>query len=1809
MTDAVPGYERSRLLAVAAEAALERHDLADALDAAGRAILHWPAWREPYCLAARAGFLIEDPLAGEAFLELARGIERPALPILDEDLYRAQAFDDAAARWRQAADSGDEAAPPPPAAGEASLRLVAGGDVLLGRQMSGWVALRGARDPFAQIARLIQAADLAVVNLETGIGTTGDFIDKGGRQPYFYRALPDMLDVLIEAGIHGVCTANNHAMDYGREALAQQCEILDACGFLHFGAGGDAIQAALPAYARVQDRTIAFIGVETETPCMAAGDDTPGVNYAVPASLAQRVAGAIAVARAHADIVVVSPHWGENWLDAPAAAQREAARRFIDLGADAVLGHSAHVLQGMELHAGCPIIYDMGTLLFDRVAQGTMKDSALFELEFDACGPRCLTVRPLKLTNGRAALAAGDDRARIEQRLLHLSRALDPAIEIEVADAGLCLPCAPARGPLRHFTRKLPPRCLDPQQPPRIPDRYRALKSDLVYQAMPQIDGSWPTPVAVNAGLEVLGARFASPVRPGRGFVCEVYFRARQPASSSRVEARVAGFSDDGAEAFGYTHPVAEGIHPPQRWRMDEIVCDRIVVRPVHVLEGGRYALFWSLVDLEGGEAMPVDGSHELLRGGRVYLGDLVVAADAPNGVAGVAQALRLPRAAAVAATASRWQGRARDFWDSEARPWVAEALARAGLSMRSPEPIIVRDGPWALVIRVETEQGAHYFKALAEHNRFEPALLAFLAEKWSDRVPRPLATCAARAWMLTPDGGAPLADLRDRRVREQAFRDALPQLAQMQIDSCGEVERLLALGVPDRRLEILPDLLARLLADDRVLGVGESFGLSDADREAVRGLLPAFCACCDALAREPLSAGLDHGDLHLDNVRLGAGKPLLFDWDTAAVTHPFCSLLLPYDAEDLRGTAALAAKAPLGEAYLRPWAARTGRSVHDLTRSLHAAIWIAHVVRALLWADLSAPGKIDPRVAKWLGLWLNSRSLLVDEPPAHGADVITTSRPPLLATADNPLLLDRATIARIAEGSWHNVPEDTLFTGVSFNRRYIAEGTSGNLFFTMNTDAHDDSFGPKNVDSVRKAIALGAAAAVVPSSAQGLPDDLPLLRVEHVLTALDHLGFYVRDHLFTGKRVLISGTEGKTGFKNMLRHILVPQIPTHAVTNSSNLGFSILASLASIRRHDRIEIIEAAGTHPGRLAQRCEYVRPHLFVLTEVGNEHLNYHGSQQAVIESKADIVTGLVEGGYGLLNADGANYAAVRKAVLARRRVPLLLFGSTAGCNGRLLDSRFESNRWIVAADIEGRRVEYPLPLLGEHAPLASVSVLLAAYYLGADVERAAADFCDYLPYESQGVLRHIAHRDGEILCYDNASRASVLSYRSALRMATRLTPPAAQGKKVAVIGQMIFLGAESEPWHARLAEWIDDARFDRVILVGKYTEVTYAHLRRRDTVVQRFPDYDRRHSGNEELQALIDAVDAACDPGDLLFVKGEVDELGEHLRTREIEAHPPPAEPPPSPRPTAPQAADASALSGMRPLDLGDLPRYRAAIDQTRRTVWQHYFPFIYLLGQSPGSRFLIDEDSGSICIYYLRQKKEEQHLCLFLLPLPMQTAVLERCIERVKAFNRGDRASLFRVDADEVAEFRGRPNTRIVACPEEYIYAPASYADLSGNKKRNLRRAIQAMERRNDLEVIDYEARHAEECRQVLAQWAEQQHEKYGSVLYRGFTLGCLDQYERFPRQDLFGKIVRLDGKIASFGFAGEMRRGMGNLFITYSDLRVDGLNKFLNYLLLREMEHLEFANASHAGDTPGLAFAKQALGPAYLHRPYQVYAG
>ena len=151
-----------------------------------------------------------------------------------------------------------------------------------------------------------------------------------------------------------------------------------------------------------------------------------------------------------------------------------------------------------------------------------------------------------------------------------------------------------------------------------------------------------------------------------------------------------------------------------------------------------------------------------------------------------------------------------------------------------------------------------------------------------------------------------------------------------------------------------------------------------------------------------------------------------------------------------------------------------------------------------------------------------------------------------------------------------------------------------------------------------------------------------------------------------------------------------------------------------------------------------------------------------------------------------------------------------------------------------------------------------------------------------------------------------------------------------------------------------------------------------------------------------------------------------------------------------------------------------------------------------------------------------------------------------------------------MDEEDIGVAADLEGAKTVPMGSEYLYDPKFYRSLSGGRTRNLRHNLDPdRETRGDVEVRPYTAGDVPDCLALLDEWWEMQKTKHEQLYNRRYNTACLKTAAKFDQADLFGKVILVDGKIRSFGFAGEMREGLGNLFITYSDHNIKGLNYFL----------------------------------------------
>lgn len=209
-------------------------------------------------------------------------------------------------------------------------------------------------------------SDIVIANLETalyrGQSETG--------HKCLLRGDPLWAYILAENGINIVSLANNHVMDYGPSGLMATQEALYQAGVRHFGAGRNAAEAFAPLYVEAGETRIALLGrssVVVFSPCYASGE-LPGV---APFDL-EETKQAIKDCKKQADFTTVVIHWGIEHYSYPTPNQRREAKELIQAGADLIIGHHPHVLQGVERVGNGLVCYSLGNFLFDDIKWSLM---------------------------------------------------------------------------------------------------------------------------------------------------------------------------------------------------------------------------------------------------------------------------------------------------------------------------------------------------------------------------------------------------------------------------------------------------------------------------------------------------------------------------------------------------------------------------------------------------------------------------------------------------------------------------------------------------------------------------------------------------------------------------------------------------------------------------------------------------------------------------------------------------------------------------------------------------------------------------------------------------------------------------------------------------------------------------------------------------------------------------------------------------------------------------------------------------------------------------------------------------------------------------------------------------------------------------------------------------------------------------------------------------------------------------------------------------------------------------------------------
>lgn len=434
----------------------------------------------------------------------------------------------------------------------------------------------------------------------------------------------------------------------------------------------------------------------------------------------------------------------------------------------------------------------------------------------------------------------------------------------------------------------------------------------------------------------------------------------------------------------------------------------------------------------------------------------------------------------------------------------------------------------------------------------------------------------------------------------------------------------------------------------------------------------------------------------------------------------------------------------------------------------------------------------------------------------------------------------------------------DWRASGVSIDTRTLREG---DLFVALSAARDGHEF-------VAQALAKGAAAALVSRVPEGAPADAPLLIVEDVQKGLEALGRAGRAR--TGARVVaVTGSVGKTSTKEMLRDVLGHQGRTHAAEASYNNHWGVPLTLARMPVDTQFAVIEIGMNHPGEIAPLARMARPHVAVITTVAAAHLEAFENVEGIAREKASIFEGLEPGGVAVINAD-VETAPILRAEAERWAGRIVSFGAARGAHHRLMHVELHDHVTVGHARAWRTPLIYKVGVPGRHFAMNALAVLAVVRELGCDRTVAMADLAGWAPPAGRGTREELVldlASDGmSIDLIDDAFNANPTSMAAALEVLVAAQPRdgvgrVARGRRIAILGDMLELGADEIAMHAALADLAHVNRIDEIHCVGSRMRALWEVL----PALRR----GRWSATAEELAAQAHRL---IDAGDVVLVKG-------------------------------------------------------------------------------------------------------------------------------------------------------------------------------------------------------------------------------------------------------------------------------------------------------------------------------------------------
>ncbi|PCI01228.1 MAG: UDP-N-acetylmuramoylalanyl-D-glutamyl-2, 6-diaminopimelate--D-alanyl-D-alanine ligase [Alphaproteobacteria bacterium] len=432
--------------------------------------------------------------------------------------------------------------------------------------------------------------------------------------------------------------------------------------------------------------------------------------------------------------------------------------------------------------------------------------------------------------------------------------------------------------------------------------------------------------------------------------------------------------------------------------------------------------------------------------------------------------------------------------------------------------------------------------------------------------------------------------------------------------------------------------------------------------------------------------------------------------------------------------------------------------------------------------------------------------------------------------------------------------------TGIAMDSRAVV---AGDLFIAMDGEQADGH------DYVAKAFENGAVAAIVSREIEGAGEQVV---VKNTFESLQDLGQVARHRAPLQKVIAITGSVGKTGVRNMLDVAFDAQdLRVHASIKSYNNHVGVPFSLATMNASSDIGVFEVGMNHADEITPLSRQIAPDIAIVTWVAGVHIeNFDNGMDGIVAAKSEIFEGMNAQGVAILPRDNDHYAPMIAHAKTAGVSRVYSFGETDGADAKLMECLLAANGTRVKANIMGEDISYTLQIAGKHIAINSLSTLLAVKLSKGNIQKAAKALEKIEPIEGRGRRELIdsGEANNPITLIDESYNASPVAMNASFKVMA-MVDPGRGGRRIAVLGDMLELGARAKNEHENLAMPLQAAGVDLLYCSGQNMKALYDKMS---------PANQGAH--RDTSAELAEIVPDALVPGDVVLVKGS---FGSKMKT--------------------------------------------------------------------------------------------------------------------------------------------------------------------------------------------------------------------------------------------------------------------------------------------------------------------------------------